>query len=592
MSDFLLSISLGPVQDFIAAARRTRDLWFGSHVLSEMSKAAAKEVSGKGAQLIFPSPSDMSKLEPGSDFTAPNKILALVPEGLDPRVIADQARKAAEKRWDGFAERALENSGKIPIDRSIWDDQIHDLIEFYSAWVPWTGPSGYCQARERLELIMAGRKALRDFAPAKGRIGVRKSSLDGARESVIRTSSTVDKSELARDPRIRPGEELDAIGFVKRFSYDEVDGPNTRFPSVSRVAADTWLRGHLVTDDGREAIATLSRLCHSHFAPRIDLPVYKEFPFEADVFYPSRLEEMLRDPRLEQHWPSLKEIRDIMKDKLGGQGPYPYFAIVLADGDRVGKLLSEMESVEQHRALSEALSAFALEASRIFERHRGCLVYCGGDDVLGFAPIETALCIGRELHDEFSEYLSDVSSLVTLSVGIAIGHHLEPLGTLLTYARQAERAAKEGTNRGDKRNGLAIHFHTRGGGHVEWRDQWHNNPDARLKEKLNLFLRGSLPGRLPYEIYNLARDYSGWQGEEPTAHQIQIDAKRVLKRKTAGDVKLPDEVIASMVDGLRVPADIEFLGRELLLARALAGGYRWNTVDKGGAYHEPEPEDE
>ena len=37
----LLEIAVGPVQDFIAAARRCRDLWYGSHLLSELSKAAA-----------------------------------------------------------------------------------------------------------------------------------------------------------------------------------------------------------------------------------------------------------------------------------------------------------------------------------------------------------------------------------------------------------------------------------------------------------------------------------------------------------------------------------------------------------------------
>ena len=41
----LLLVSLGPVQDFIAQARRSRDLWFGSHLLSELSRAAAKSLA-------------------------------------------------------------------------------------------------------------------------------------------------------------------------------------------------------------------------------------------------------------------------------------------------------------------------------------------------------------------------------------------------------------------------------------------------------------------------------------------------------------------------------------------------------------------
>ena len=58
MSDHLLAMAIGPVQDFIAAARRTRDLWFGSHVLSEISKAAAKAVADQVGfdALIFPAP--------------------------------------------------------------------------------------------------------------------------------------------------------------------------------------------------------------------------------------------------------------------------------------------------------------------------------------------------------------------------------------------------------------------------------------------------------------------------------------------------------------------------------------------------------
>jgi CRISPR-associated protein Cmr2 len=42
--NYLISIALGPVQDFISTARRSRDLWFGSWLLSELSKAVAHEI--------------------------------------------------------------------------------------------------------------------------------------------------------------------------------------------------------------------------------------------------------------------------------------------------------------------------------------------------------------------------------------------------------------------------------------------------------------------------------------------------------------------------------------------------------------------
>lgn len=38
-TQYLMAFAIGPVQEFIASARRSRDLWFGSWLLSEMSSA-------------------------------------------------------------------------------------------------------------------------------------------------------------------------------------------------------------------------------------------------------------------------------------------------------------------------------------------------------------------------------------------------------------------------------------------------------------------------------------------------------------------------------------------------------------------------
>ncbi len=40
--EYLMAVSIGPVQGFIAAARRTRDFWMASTILSECDKAAAR----------------------------------------------------------------------------------------------------------------------------------------------------------------------------------------------------------------------------------------------------------------------------------------------------------------------------------------------------------------------------------------------------------------------------------------------------------------------------------------------------------------------------------------------------------------------
>ncbi len=109
MTAHLLLVTLGPVQDFIAQARRTRDLWYGSHLLSELGRAAARALVDGGAKLIFPAlqagdPQLVACLAPLRDGTTPpqniaNKLLAEVPEGTDPQQLAKAARKAVADYW-------------------------------------------------------------------------------------------------------------------------------------------------------------------------------------------------------------------------------------------------------------------------------------------------------------------------------------------------------------------------------------------------------------------------------------------------------------------------------------------------------------
>ena len=45
---YVMVVNIGPVQGFIAAARRTRDLKYGSWLLSELSKCARRRSCRKG----------------------------------------------------------------------------------------------------------------------------------------------------------------------------------------------------------------------------------------------------------------------------------------------------------------------------------------------------------------------------------------------------------------------------------------------------------------------------------------------------------------------------------------------------------------
>jgi len=550
----LLAISVGPVQEFIAAARRTRDLWFGSYLLSEISKAVANSVKDNGGKLIFPHPD--TNLTSGDDkVNVANIILAEIPVD-EPKDVAANAKQAAQKRWHEFASEARKEASGV-IRTEIWDEQVDDVIEFHAAWTACSG--NYKDDRAKVMRLLAGRKNLRDFQAAFGRAGVPKSSLDGQRESILKDPTKERWPERFRTRlRVREGEQLDVVGFVKR-----VAGGNQSYPSVSRIAADPWIRANR----DKPAFKTILELCKElpgevlHRLNETVFPQFQDFPFEGTAIYRSRHHE----------WE--EEIDDSDRVSLGDLQdeltrlpvPSPYLAVLVADGDRMGAAISALGDVNAHRNFSCTLAGFVTTARSIVNNYNGVLVYAGGDDVLAFLPVDKCLSCARELRDQFVECLKPCVPIntPTLSVGIAIGHFMDNLEDLLNYGRTAERAAKKV----EGKDALAVHLHKRGGSPIRIADRWGNSPEKRLLKFASLMNQGIIPTKLPYELRAMAKLYERWTDNTDTA--IQQDLYRLIAKKSSRGIETVRKELATELQGMDSNKLIS-LAQELLVARQLA----------------------
>ena len=597
MTTYLYVLSIGPVQDFIAAARRTRDLWFGSHLLSEISKTAARTIAENGGELIFPAlKAGDERLNSSTDldaFNVANIILAELPEGgIKPSELNEKTKDAAREQWKRYSEEAKDKAGSA-IRQDIWKEQIDDVIEFYAAWVPMG--ENYQETRMSVMRLLAGRKSIRNFKPAKGRPGIPKSSLDGARESVLKKDKTIPKW-LSLRMRLNDGEQLCSVGLTKRLG-----GGRVAFPSVIRVALDPWIRGVTSnpSDEVNRLLEEIKDLCkgENSFSSGTGDRLYQDFPFDGQIFYPSRLgraKENLtgissdsdKDNPFIGDLNKLEEIEEkilkLQKKDDGGLGfgePDPYLAIIVADGDRMGKAISiicskEKRPKEKHQEFSGQLAKFATDARRIVEeKHRGCMVYSGGDDVLAFLPVDKCLEAARDLHDTFEDllkaYPDEKGKTPTLSVGIAIGHFMEPLEDLLGFGRAAEKSAKE-----PDRNGLAVDLHTRSGGEpITIREQWkplgENGLDERLAEWVTMYLEEKFPDKAAYDIRQLAEDYRDWAGV--SQELLSKDVKRLLRRKRTGPEadEIHKDDIEKLMKNVNSHEDLRRLAGELVLARSI-----------------------
>ncbi|MFM7168688.1 MAG: type III-B CRISPR-associated protein Cas10/Cmr2 [Planctomycetaceae bacterium] len=491
----LLALELGPVVQIIAAARKTRDVWFGSWMLSEIGKAVARSVirdcGGAVSALIAPAPQSLKQLD-AADFLVGDELLVLVPDGVSPADVAADARMAAHEQWLKFAADARQRAGSLVRDDQ-WNLQIQphiplesagETVDVSAAWVELTADYRACLSQVRR--LLFGRTQSRNFATAPETEGTRrdhlpKSSLDGRRETVLR-----DHSQRTRFRRLRllGNEQLDALGVTKRMGQGKAG-----YPSTARIAADPWIRG-VAGSFPDNFLSACEQMASSDTGDGpllgripVDMddfptyPQYRDFPYEGAVLYQSRHKDFLKEAGDGSDigpWTTFESSLNSLYKQY--REPGTYYAILVADGDRVGQRILQSQSADEHRELSRRLSDFAGSVRGIVQQHQGALVFAAGDDLTAFLPLDQAVACADALRRQFSATLGAVeqSQPVTLSVGVAIGHFMESMEDLLASARSMEARAKSQPGK----NALAVRYQTRSGSAIDFCYSWNLNPAA------------------------------------------------------------------------------------------------------------------
>lgn len=546
MSKYLFLVSIGPVQEFIASARRSRDLWFGSWILSELSKTAALTIVQQHGsamnRLIFPAPADEEDLKPDSDFNVANKIIAEIDQ--EPQNLATTMKKAIDARLNQIRDSAFDRI-QGSFDRNVPNKQVADLVEFLWAGVPLSDALEYKSVRVHLEALMAARKNTRTFQVVGWGDMVPKSSLDGQRESVIPESAfdTLSPENLYERYKVNQGERLCGVGLLKRLGHS---GRHESFPSTSHIAAGPLLRRLKEADRASLVMHWLEYYSKLPSETKRDERISwgKPHPiierYDGSILFEERLRDTLKNEKLRDAQKHLgvffKNIAQVMDVSPGSLKPIPYYALLLADGDNMGKAIDYQDSPKKHRALSQALARFASDVKGIVEeQHEGALVYAGGDDVLAFVPLHTVLecanALATNFHKNMNPYPDKDGKTSTLSVGIAIAHHIEPLSDALNLARRAESEAKSVSGK----NALAVVVSKRSGSETtvaDTRDRLYR----RLTFFSNLHQNDEIPDGAAYELRDLAirLDIPRQDATYATLQEAMYrETLRILKRKKA-----------------------------------------------------------
>ena len=178
-----------------------------------------------------------------------------------------------------------------------------------------------------------------------------------------------------------------------------------------------------------------------------------------------------------------------------GYEPSPFYALLLMDGDSLGKLLQNEYLETKKIDISQALADFTSQVDGIVNQHHGKTVYAGGDDVLALLPLDKALSAATELRARYVHAFDKLFSVetprpkdehgqplkTTISAGLVFAHFKTSLRAVLHEAHDLlDKVAKDGNNR----DSIAVSVLTGSGRTVQWVSSWTDNHDNALTDQL------------------------------------------------------------------------------------------------------------
>ncbi len=509
--------TLGPVQSFVGQARRTRDFWAGSFLLSWLSGVAMQSVKVQGGRILFPE-ADKNFLdaiegkvrgkEPGpSQGTIPNRFKAEVSENFEPsRVVHDVQhvwKKLAKKIYGKEVEKhALSETPEI------WKRQVSHFWEMAWFMTSDEGDSSGLDRRKNWRTHYLPEEPgikcslMGEFQELSGVVGVSKKDRK-KRETFweeFRDMSPRDFSEK---------EHLCAISYIKRrfiyhFSDFQVKIKDTKgqerlkvhgwklpqaVPSVAYIAAAPWFASVLDSlSESKETCENLEAFFNmgkklagglSEYQTQIhcvdkacrEQKYHGYKGLDGNLFHEAHLDNPRSFPDRERAEKLAGKVKSVLKKLTKTHGPIsPFYAVLMMDGDSLG---TQMSDIKKQEPITKGLKKFTDKVPDLVKENNGFLVYAGGDDVLALVTLEHAIPCAVAVRKHYEDcFLKDKKEGVletSISAAIIYTHVNTPLNNVLHEAHELlDHIAKERAGR----DAIAIRVYKGSGLAVEWAKKW------------------------------------------------------------------------------------------------------------------------
>jgi len=520
MTNYLFTLTITPVQSFISQARKTKDLFAGSEILSNLMKQVLKksnDLLSSNIEIIFPYIKEIKKLD---NVSFPNKIVCKIKNSDKHQIekIGDNLTKCINKECINLV---FEHTG-------VYDRFYENFFQVF--WVAVElEDDNYEKSYKKLEQNLGAVKNLRTFRQQKELEGARKCSLCGERNGTFYKRDKKGRkpkyiSTHARDieknnihkidtNQIKTNETLCAICFTKRFYKGS-------YPSLAKITLLDWLKD-------------------------VDYIELKDniTNFDEELFFDDNLNSKYLE-KVEVSSNAITKIKKFIKENnLDTSKQKKYYALIQFDIDDMGKKLSSLDKDGQKK-LSKELKEFAQKAKEIVNKG-GKTIYAGGDDFLGFVNLKYLFIVTKCITKVFRRSVISKFPDITFSTSIVIAHYKTPLNKVLNYSRTTLQEVKNRFENPPKafntpKNAVAVTYITKSNNlstSYFYRDRF------ETFVRLNQLLKDEITPKLSSKfIFNMAQEFRKFGFDTSDIDSIEIDLiidmmnielKRLLKRASA-----------------------------------------------------------
>lgn len=525
----LLTVTIGPVQGFISAARKTKDLWAGSYLLSLITYSAIEYIGMNYGfdSIIFPSMRNISFVretfaekninidsipnvypKPSQSVASlPNRFVALIPRIYE-KEIKNKVEEVIKSKWNKIAEKYI--NGLNILDETYLKDQLQSFPEVYTTTLP-----------------------LLDFDDSKAII--ENLFIDAPIEKDVKYLNRLSERYDSYKPDLGSLylynyklliKKINAIKSIRAFNYFKDSSENGKILPGDQFTGDMKAIVNLKDGEKIDRVNIINAIKRKFSEKEledsfesVDVPAKSNSKIYEKIFgkklknnYKNNYYSILvMDGDKMGHWISGKKSPDF-KDILAKQGFLNEESSFVRNFDICNKIddkelknyILNRKTIQPsyHRTVSRTLNIFSSFVEPIVEKYKGRLIYAGGDDVLAFLPAVSVLKCANDIRKMYSglgnikvkdkntkkEYIfknemvylienekeiplcTMMGEKATMSAGIAIINNKFPLSNALNIARQAEKIAKESLNR----NSFNITIVKRSGQQIPLGMKWQN----------------------------------------------------------------------------------------------------------------------